>query len=247
MLIVGVDAATVSPRVGLARGACQDDRLVLQEAVLCARERSPADIVSDWLVHARVPALLAIDAPLGWPLSLAKSLVSHRAGEAIATPPNEMFRRATDVFIHRKLGKTPLDIGADRIARTAHAALALLGELRRRLAVPIPLAWSTPTSGIAAIEVYPAATLIAHGMRSSGYKAPGQSAERREILTDLQASIDIGPHESFLETHADVLDAAVCLVAAKDFLDGFAMGPENVAVARTEGWIWARSPRGEQQ
>ena len=245
MLVVGIDAATLSARVGLALGAYDGGEVVLQEASLCTRERSPADLVSEWLTHTRVPTLLAIDAPLGWPMSLAESLGSHRAGEAIATPPNELFRRATDRFIQRELAKTPLDVGADRIARTAHAALALLGELRQRLAAPIPLAWSRTISGIAAVEVYPAATLVAHGIRSSGYKAPGQRAERHEILTALRSSISLRAHASLLETHADVLDAVVCLLAAKDFLEGRAMDPENRAVARREGWIWARSSRAE--
>jgi hypothetical protein len=61
----------------------------------------------------------AIDAPLGWPKPLAETLIDHRAGMPIETPANAMFRRTTDLFIQRKLKKTPLDVGADRIARTA--------------------------------------------------------------------------------------------------------------------------------
>jgi hypothetical protein len=61
----------------------------------------------------------AIDAPLGWPKPLAETLIDHRAGLPIETPANAMFRRTTDLFIQRKLKKTPLDVGADRIARTA--------------------------------------------------------------------------------------------------------------------------------
>jgi hypothetical protein len=57
--------------------------------------------------------LIAIDAPLGWPKPLAETLMNHRAGVAIETPANAMFRRATDVFIQQKLRKTPLDVGAD--------------------------------------------------------------------------------------------------------------------------------------
>src|SRR5437016_7332440 len=41
-----------------------------------------------------------------------------------------MFRRVTDDVIYERLGKRPLDVGADRIARTAHAALRFLEELR---------------------------------------------------------------------------------------------------------------------
>jgi hypothetical protein len=36
-----------------------------------------------------------------------------------------MFRRLTDDVIHARFGKRPPDIGADRIARAAHAAPAM--------------------------------------------------------------------------------------------------------------------------
>lgn len=43
-----------------------------------------------------------------------------------------MFNRLTDRLIHQRIGKKPLEVGADRIARTAHAARmhwAQLGKL----------------------------------------------------------------------------------------------------------------------
>jgi hypothetical protein len=76
-------------------------------------------------------------------------LDTHRAGAAIAISPDAMFRRATDLFIQRELKKTPLDVGADRIARTAYSVLRLLTDLRTKLAAPIPLAWTWAVSGIA--------------------------------------------------------------------------------------------------
>jgi len=42
--------------------------------------------------------------------------------------------------------------------------------------------------------------------------------------------------------NADVLDAAVCVLAAGDFLLGRAMAPENRSQAEREGWIWVRAP-----
>jgi hypothetical protein len=48
-----------------------------------------------------------------------------------------MFRRMTDRAIHKNVGRTPLDVGADWIARTAHAALRFLAELRRALPRPV--------------------------------------------------------------------------------------------------------------
>ena len=111
----------------------------------------------------------------------------------IETPANATFCRTTDLFIQQKLKKTPLDVGADGIARTAYAALAILGNLRTELGMAIPLAW-TPLdiSPVAAIEVYPAATLLAHRIRSSGYKKHDQTEERREIVEALRARLTIG-------------------------------------------------------
>ena len=63
-----------------------------------------------------------------------------------------MFWRTTDVFIQQKLKKTPLDLGADRIARTAYAALAVLGSLRAELGISIPLAWTPGTDGVISAE-----------------------------------------------------------------------------------------------
>ena len=153
-----------------------------------------------------------------------------------------MFRRQTDRTVHAALGKLPLDVGADRIARTAVAALRLLDELRSRTGHEIPLAWKSELVEPAAIEVYPAGTLVALGLRSSGYKEPGQTERRREILEILSKRIE-GPLErGLLLQNADVLDATLCVVAALDFLSGAVIPPEEPEVARREGWIWVRRP-----
>jgi predicted RNase H-like nuclease len=237
-LVIGVDCATVDSKIGLALAAYHSGKILIQKATLCGPEHSAANTVADWLSAIDGSVLLAIDAPLGWPEAMGRTLVAHRAGEKIAVAPNEMFRRGTDRFIQSELYKTPLDVGADRIARTAHAALRLLSDIRTRVGRSIPLAWDSRFSGVAAIEVYPAATLVAHGFRSAGYKAKAQLAERREIITSLRGEdIDIGTHESALEDSADTLDAAVCLLAAKDFLESRATCPANRALAEYEGWI----------
>jgi predicted RNase H-like nuclease len=172
MLLIGVDCATEDNKIGLAAGEYETGSVHVRKVTVCAQERPAALTIAEWL-YERAPALLAFDAPLGWPEALGRSLMAHRAGETITISPNDMFRRATDRFIQKHLRKTPLDVGADRIARTAHAALRLLGDLRERLRAPIPLAWApTSTDGLVAIEVYPAATLRGHGLRSNGYRTP---------------------------------------------------------------------------
>ena len=240
--IVGIDCATTDAKVGVARGRWSGGKVEVREVALCGPDRPAASFVTGWLRDSDIPGLVAIDAPLGWPEPLARALSEHRAGDWIRTSPNEMFRRETDRFIQRTLGKTPLDVGADRIARTAHAALRLLGDIRTELGIAIPLAWSRPPVGVAAIEVYPAATLLAHGFKASGYKRPSQVAERREIITALAGTLSMKTEVSLLETSADALDAVVCLLAAKDFLEGRAVGPTDQPLAELEGWIWAPSP-----
>jgi len=240
--VVGIDCATEDAKVGIACGRAVDTGLRVERALLCSRDESAAETVTSWVRATDVPTLLAVDAPLGWPLALAQALGAHRAGDAIATDANKMFRRETDRFVKTRLGKTPLDVGADRIARTAHAALRLLGDLRSRLAADVPLAW-TPNlvATVSAIEVYPAATLVGHGFRAGGYKQRERLAERREIIACLQAIASLPDDLSSMERSADALDAVVCLLAAHDFLRGEAMPPENHVLATGEGWIWAKA------
>jgi hypothetical protein len=57
------------------------------------------------------------------------------------------------MFIKEKIGKQSLDVGADRIARTAYSALELLDRLRQMLGHDIKLAWEPTNKGISLIEV----------------------------------------------------------------------------------------------
>lgn len=238
MMVIGLDCATEDSKVGVALGEYEAGAIRVLAVEVCSRERPAASIMTTWLAGA-TQALLAIDAPLGWPSQLACSLSGHQAGATISASPNDMFRRETDRFIQRKIGKTPLDVGADRIARTAHAALGILGQLRELTGAAIPLAWGRdPVRGFAAIEVYPAATLVVHGFRSTGYKKPEQVDERMEILSQLQGVLELPADTARMKDNADVLDAVVCLLAAKDFLDGHAMRPVDRELAVREGWIW---------
>ena len=246
MKIIGVDCATAESKIGLALGFLGDNSVEIQDATLCTLERSAAMVIAGWVKGGEGPALIALDAPLGWPKPLAESLINHKAGKALGTSAHAMFRRETDLFIHRKLKKTPLDVGTDRIARTAHAALHLLATLRSDLELPIPMAWDPAgVSTVAAIEVYPAATLRAHGIPSAGYKKLEQVECRREILRQLCAGRKLtepAPALDICKT-SDLLDAAICVVAGRDFIEQRAMIPEDGELAEREGWIWVAAPR----
>jgi len=245
--VIGVDCATDSSRVGLALGKWRSGRRLVIEDVRRGAEPDPVTIICEWLQASPAPALIAIDAPLGWPAPLADGLKDHRAGSKLDGEPNYLFRRYTDREIQRRIGITPLDVGADRIARTAHAALALLGIVRDSTRREVPLAWSHHgLEGTSAIEVYPAATLRASGLPYRGYKKVDQEPARRQILVALNPALSFGANrlriESAAAENADLLDAIICMVAARDFLDGRAIPPSDLDVTQREGWIWVRDP-----
>ena len=239
--VVGVDCASDPKNIGLALGRFADGRTVVEAVQRGTGRPSPAEVVAGWVEASGAPVLLALDAPLGWPAPLAEALAAHRAGETIEADAHRLFRRATDRFVKDRLGKQPLDVGADRIARTAHAALAFLGALRRRLGLPIPLAWRPEVEGVAAIEVYPAATLAAHGLRASGYKHPRGHDARRRLAADLGTCLGLPPDDALVQSDHP-LDAALCVLAAQDFLLGRAVPPPDRGLAEREGWIWVAAP-----
>ena len=239
--IVGVDCATDPRKVGLALARVDGSKVRLLAAECGSDSPSMAGRIAEWM--GEEPAvLLALDAPLGWPVDLGTTLAGHSAGELVTGDPNHLFRRQTDRAVHAALGKLPLDVGADRIARTAVAALRLLGELRSLTGREIPLAWKSELVEPTAIEVYPAGTLVALGLRSTGYTEPSQTERRNEILQVLSKRIELRVERSLLLRNADVLDATLCVVAALDFLSGEVIAPEEPEVARREGWIWVRRP-----
>lgn len=249
--IIGIDCATETAKVGVAFATWANGcTTVWNVSTGGASYGELDDTLTTWIRDKSEPVLLALDAPLGWPLGLRDALESHRAGDTVWIRDNLMFRRDTDREVYRRLGKTPLDVGADRIARTAHSALALLGRLRERLNDPIPLAWTwTELQQLSAIEVYPAATLTAYGIDSAGYKKPAGERERRELIRRLRdqlgARLTLRPSGDEMSANADALDAMLCVVGAGDFLDGMAVSPDAVQLAtsaRTEGWIWVSPP-----
>lgn len=241
--VIGIDAAADAKNVGLAYGVVEGGRLRLRE--VCPGVGKQPELVERIVAWVRPPALLAIDAPLGWPRALGQELHGHRAGQPLAAGPNELFRRVTDREIQARFKVTPLDVGADRIARTARAALDLLAQLRRRLGRDIPLLWSPAVSGVGAIEVYPAATIVARKRSRIGYKK--DLALREALLGALMSELGViadAPAARAMLGREHGLDAALCVLAGFDFIAGRARGPdrEQRELAELEGWIWARSP-----
>ena len=138
--IIGVDCAAQPNNTGIARGEIENGRLTIRNVERGNRRRTPAIVLREWLGAASGrPTLLALDAPLGWPVGMGTALHDHRAGRPIEVHPDYMFKRITDRCVKEWTGKNPLEVGASWIARTAHSALGLLACLRDATNEEIPL------------------------------------------------------------------------------------------------------------
>ena len=223
-----------------------DGTAVSLHTITLGHKKEPlAHTIANWLPTDH-PALLAIDAPLGWPADLGSQLATHQAGDPLSVPPNTLFRRETDRHIWQRTGKLPLDVGADRIARTAHAALSLLTDLRQLTGQPIPLAWQPNTlPPLSAIEVYPAGTLkiLFAPKKVPSYKGKGNENGRIAILNQLKNYATLPTATNLPQSNDDALDAALCVLAGADFLRGLTEPPKNFSQAQKEGWIWVRTQR----
>lgn len=237
--ILGIDAAVDPRNTGLAIARHAEGRWRLDYAAVGQRKSPLGEQICAEL-DPTMPVLLAIDAPLGWPTELTSALADHRAGEPLRA--DHLFNRETDRFVREQTGLKPLDIGAERIARTAVAALELVADLRSLLGQPLPLLESNANSASGGlIEAYPAATLKQHGQPHRGYKRTESKALREEIADYLSQSIDLQKYSAEIAASDHVLDAVLCTLTAMDFLGSLCSSPTPAGGWSDEGWIWFRS------
>ena len=255
LTVIGIDCAAQPENVGIALGRRSQGATRVE--MVCSGKRMgwgglveyTADLIEK---EASSCTLIALDAPLGWPQALAEMLPAHFAGRAPRFTANEMFRRRTDEVVREKLNKQPLDVGADKIARATHAALRFLDSFREATGLAVPLAWSPGhATGVSAIEVYPAATLIAYGLLPSlSYKKSKKESKngRRKLVNGLADIVELGEAAcNEMVARHDLLDAAVCVIAGVDFAEGNVVKPtsEEIDQAKREGWIWFKPLRSE--
>lgn len=120
-------------------------------------------------------------------------------------------------------------------------AVSLLDEVRTLLGEPLELAWEPAFDDrVAAIEVYPSATLRAHGIRNRSYKRTGDRPVREAMVVRLAASAMFECESTVFIERPDALDAVICAMAAADFLSNQCIAPVDANRARVEGWIWVR-------
>ena len=237
--IIGIDCAVSEKNIGLACGIYGQPSS-LQYLVPGKKDHVIPQIV-EWCQQSDA-ALLTMDAPLGWPVNMGDELTHHEAGQPIKTKRNEFFNRETDKAIHRRYGKKPLEVGSNLIARTAHAALEMLDTLRDELHHDIPVRWSPSfrRGEFGAIEVYPAATVIAHGLGKGNYHSDKNLDRRDHIMRYLQKTLNFECEDEVLRTNPHVLDAALCVLAGQDFLDGTVVPPIHHEPVQQEVWIWVK-------
>ena len=246
MYLIGWDCAVDAKKCGVAFGEVTTRGQEVESVETGLSEKALIGAIVEGIT-LRGPCLLAIDAPLGWPSALGQALAGHEAGGALPHKSHDLFRRNTDRFFKKTIGKQPLDVGADRIARTALATLQRLVQIREETRQQLPLAWVPGLlQDSACIEVYPAGTLTVYGLPATGYKGKdaGHQAARDHLVAELSGILHMPDVvKARMRANDDALDAVICLQAGFDFTQGVVLRPDDQALAEKEGWIWAREPR----
>lgn len=253
--VIGIDFSTDPNKMGLARATVNvvAGTIVLHKVLTATAKLPPVQTVAGWVrqVCRDTPVLIAIDAPLGWPKAMrGHSFVSHSAGEPLEICADQLFSRETDREIEHRVGKKPLEVGANLIARSAHGALRFLRELSRDIDTdaPLPLAWSPfdLERGPCVVEVYPGATMKAHRIPTGRYKKKGKDGlpDRHRIANCLRNGgmvFEMGIN--YVARNDYLVDAAVCVLAGRDFVAECAAGPDRKqrSAAQQEGWIWVHT------
>lgn len=185
--------------------------------------------------------VVAIDAPLGWPVAFGVAIAAHQRREAWpVSTVRELSHRQTDLFVREVAGLWPLSVSTDRIGIVAFRAARLLALLR-----PGATPARDGSSGI--VEVYPAAALRQWGLPFHQYKGADGTAVRRSIVDGLAAiaPLALNGFREMLVASDDALDALVAALVGVAKHERLVVPlPESAAeIAGVEGWIWL--PTGE--
>jgi len=240
--LIGVDCAAQDRNMGLALGEASQDTLLVRDVVHSKSGVLP--ILVGW-IQTHDPAIIALDAPLGWPASMGQELAGHQAGAGIPVPADEFFSRHTDRVVKKITGKRPMEVGANLIGRTAHSAVNLLQDLRRETSRRLPLATEVGQEDeTIGIEVYPALVLRSRGLSDRRYKGRGKEGEdiRRSLVQALSSELVFESDPAAVLKSDHGFDAMLCLLCALDFLKGDVLEPNDRDRAESEGWIWFKPP-----
>lgn len=234
MRTLGIDLSANPAKTG----ACEVD---WDTGVIALLDRPTSD---EQLVEAaRRADLTAIDVPLGWPDEFLDALVAHRDRTGWppigTTPPAGAQEEIGGAVPQRETvpGSQPLSVSSDLIGVAAMRG-ARIQHLLELAGVPVDRSGTTGR----VIEAYPAAALRVWGLSSSKYKGTPNAEACRVLARELTGRC--GPLSAAAAScldgcDDDGLDGFVCALVARAALAGNTTrpGPENLDVARREGWI----------
>ncbi len=241
LLFIGIDAAAADVNTGLV--ALETDPMQIRHVAI-GKEKPVDELLNLWLADHSGPVMACIDAPLGWPAAFSDILATHQAGMPITIDKGQFFPRITDKLVHQKLGKRPLEVTANYIARTAHRALQLIGVLNQSINGTFQLfldSGKIPYYGLA--ETYPAGWLISEQYNHKGYKK--SEAMREEILESIEQRYSLAialAHRRRIIQWEHTFDALLCCLCGVDILQQRCLAPEDLdipkKIAQKEGWVW---------
>lgn len=234
MLIAGLDLAAEAKSTAMALIEWGSDSAKLVALELGVSDSRVVDAAADF-------KKLGIDCALGWPAAFAEFLQSlGRENQGAPFSADKDFRRnlayrETDRNLHRLTGKWPLSVSTDRLGLTAIRAAGILSQLSSS-------GFDVNRTGTGlVVEVYPGATLRTWGFDTAGYR---DSADiRRSLLRQLRERAPwFAMRADMLELAAescDSFDAIFAALAARAAHLGrfHAPNPEQLALAKTEGWL----------
>lgn len=87
MHLIGIDCAVDSRKCGFATSTSTDGRIIVERVITVLNEDELLESIC-YSINNNPTALLAIDAPFGWPVSLEESLQGHKAGDVITQDAN---------------------------------------------------------------------------------------------------------------------------------------------------------------
>jgi len=186
-----------------------------------------------------------IDAPLQFP-QLFKEIITQNPiniFNSVETKQKEnpIAWRATDLFIKKEFGKTPLSASFSFLTSNATVAISLLGELKSKHPNFSVLPFDEDGS-ISAIEVYP-------GLLKSTALRKHSVFNNYQLLFERKAFAEIDGFQYYFQEakeKTDVADAVICAIYGLGFR-GLTDSvprlkreiPKNILpIAKDEGWIY---------
>jgi predicted nuclease with RNAse H fold len=196
-------------------------------------------------------AVTAIDAPFGWPIAYAETLLEYAAHGCWPDPPgvqlqqDAMRLRVTDRAVYEETKLTPLSVSTDKIGVVAMRCARVLAAHWQASGEP------PDRSGVRGIiEVYPAAALLQWGIsQRSGVSDPGtykgnSPAARNRRGRIIEAIVGLAPWLEINEKvrvvcadSDDCLDALICALVARAYELRRTLPMADLPAAQGEGWI----------